>query len=116
MVEAVPEHYVFAQAPTFFDMREEFSSEGSIRVVTRHYIGDEDEKVGEIRAIAEQDEEDEKCEPVAIIIDSGADAPIFPSTWRRSGRRVEVMMEEESYRMLRATRSLHKGNVKLKLL
>ena len=89
VIEAVPEHYVFAQAPTFFDMREEFSSEGSIRVVTRHYIGDEDEKVGEIRAIAEQDEEDDKCEPVAIIIDSGADAPIFPSTWRRSGRRVE---------------------------
>ena len=67
-------------------MREDFSSEGSIRVVT-HYIGDEDEVVGEIRAMAEIDE-DEEHEMVPIIIDSGADAPIFPSAWRSAGRRV----------------------------
>ena len=77
---------MFSPMPTIFDMREDFSSEGSIRVVT-HYIGDEDEEVGEIRAMAEVDE-DEEHEMVSIIIDSGADAPIFPSAWRSAGRRV----------------------------
>ena len=86
VVETTPEHYVFSPMPTIFDMREDFSSEGSIRVVT-HYIGDEDEEVGEIRAMAEVDE-DEEHEMVSIIIDSGADAPIFPSAWRSAGRRV----------------------------
>ena len=59
---------VLSPMPTIFDMREDFASEGSIRVVT-HYIGDEDEKVGEIRAMAEIDE-DEEHEMVSIIIDS----------------------------------------------
>ena len=82
MVEATPEHNVFSPMPTIFDMRDDFSSEGSIRVVT-HYIGREDEKVGEIRAVVTQVDEDvEYGEPVSIIIDSGADAPIFPSAWR----------------------------------
>ncbi len=87
VVESTPEHYVFSPMPAIFDMRDDFSSEGSIRVVT-HYIGDEDEKVGEIRAVAEVDENDEYEDPVAIIIDSGADAPIFPSAWRSAGRRI----------------------------
>lgn len=88
MIEAVPEHYVFKPAPTIFDMRDEFSSEGSIRVATRHYIGDEDEKVGGIRAVSEVDGEEETGDAVAITIDSGADAAIFPSAWKRTGRRV----------------------------
>ena len=88
MVEATPEHNVFSPMPTIFDMRDDFSSEGSIRVVT-HYIAHEDEKVGEIRAVVTQVDEDvEYGEPVSIIIESGADAPIFPSAWRRAGGKV----------------------------
>ena len=49
----------------------------------------EDEKVGEIRAVVTQVDEDvEYGEPVSIIIDSGADAPIFPSAWRSECRKV----------------------------
>ena len=71
--------WFYLYMPTIFDMRDDFSSEGSIRVVT-HYIAHEDEKVGEIRAVVTQVDEDvEYGEPVSIIIDSGADAPIFPS-------------------------------------
>lgn len=34
-------------------MRHEFSGEGSIRVVTRRNIGDDDQKVAEIRVVSE---------------------------------------------------------------
>ena len=101
MVETTPEHYVFSPMPTIFDMREDFSSEGSIRVVT-HYIGDEDEEVGEIRAMAEVDE-DEEHEMVSIIIDSGADAPIFPSAWRSAAGGLVRMKEGRFFKMLKET-------------
>ena len=88
VIESVPEHYVFSPSPTVFDMRDEFSSEGSIRAVTYHYIGDEGEKDGEIRAVMEVNGDEELEEPVPIIIGSGADAPIFPSAWRSAGRKI----------------------------
>lgn len=45
--------------PTIFDIRDEFSSEGSIRVIT-HYIGDKDKMVGHIRAMAEVGKDEEQ--------------------------------------------------------
>ena len=78
--------------PMTFDLREMasgFSSEESIRVVNEFYIGDEDEiDKGMVRTVAEVGSEFEEGEKVTIIIDSGADAPIFPATWKTSGVRV----------------------------
>ena len=78
--------------PATFDLRglaSGFSSEESIRVVNEFYIGDEDEiDKGMVRMVAEAESEFEEEDKVAIIIDSGADAPIFPATWKKSGVRV----------------------------
>ena len=83
--------------PMTFDLRElasGFSSEESIRVVNEFYIGDEDEiDKGMVRMVAEAGSEFEEEEKVTIIIDSGADAPIFPATWKKSG--VKVLEKEK---------------------
>ena len=86
------ECYAEQSVPTTFDLRDlasGFSSEESIRVISEFYIGDEDEKEqGEVRMVAEVESDMECEEKTAIIIDSGADAPIFPATWKRSGKHV----------------------------
>ena len=86
------ECYAEHPVPSTFDLRDlssGFSSEESIRVVKEFYIGDESEiDEGEVRMVAEVDSDFENEEKTAIIIDSGADAPIFPATWKRSGKQV----------------------------
>lgn len=86
------ECYAEQPVPSTFDLRDlssGFSSEESIRVVKEFYIGDESEiDEGEVRMVAEIDSDFENEEKTAIIIDSGADAPIFPATWKRSGKQV----------------------------
>ena len=72
-----------------FDMRElggTFSSEDSIRAV-HYFIGDEDETI-------EENGEETNClagheRPTSIILDSGADAPIFPASWIWAGEKVD---------------------------
>ena len=42
--------------------------------------------------VAETGSEFEEEEKVTIIIDSGADAPIFPATWKESGVRLLTIL------------------------
>ena len=67
-----------------------FSSEEAVRVVKEFFIGDiEDAMEGGARSVEVfKDENDYGGEKATIIIDPGADAPIFPATWCVAGRKV----------------------------
>ena len=90
VVEAIPEEPSHVSA--VFDMRDNYSSEGSVVRVIQYYIGDSDEDMDvDIRAVVEEIDEHESLDleepnsPTTIILDSGADAPIFPASWISAG-------------------------------
>eukprot|EP00435_Cladocopium_sp_Y103_P030301 s1247_g7.t1 len=73
-----------------FDLRSSTADWYHVRMVKFFYIDDEDEQVASVRSATSMDEKEPNYEldenEVAIIIDSGADAPIFPASMIHCGR------------------------------
>ena len=85
-MEAIPEEPL--SGPAVFDMRDNYSSEDSVVRVVQYYRGDSDDDMDvDIRAVVEEIDEEvpmalgEPNNVTTIILDSGADAPIFPASW-----------------------------------
>ena len=104
VVEAIPEEPSHVSA--VFDMRDNYSSEGSVVRVIQYYIGDSDEDMDvDIRAVVEEIDEHESLDleepnsPTTIILDSGADAPIFPASWISAGFKHTQMMDLDVCKM-----------------
>jgi hypothetical protein len=93
VVETV--HEESSPVSAVFDIRDNYSSEGSVVRAVQYYIRDpDDDVVIDIRAVVEEVEEDvdlrfeESNSFTTIILVSGADAPIFPPSWLSAGTQV----------------------------
>ena len=80
-----------SSSPVVFDLRDSSSSNWChVRMVKFYYIDDEMEHVASVRSATSLSEEEQNFEldedEVAIIIDSEADAPIFPASMIHCGR------------------------------
>ena len=81
------------EAPVVFDLRssESSSSWQHVRMVKFYYIDEELDESSSIRSTTFMEDENIKCydldkDEVNIIIDSGADAPVFPASMIHCGR------------------------------
>lgn len=93
-VARIQEHPVVSSSPSVFDMRGGCSDRlDEVRVINC-YIGEEDESFeeGKERAVTEEldtEELEEQTPMTTIILDSGADAPVFRGDWLHHGARVQ---------------------------